>query len=126
MDLHANAALSLNKRRLLCRRVVGEDWTLTQAAAAAEVSVRTAQKWSARYRAQGEAGLLDRPSVARRIHNRTCEQRIEAIAALRRLAFHRDRDRRVAGDGRDDGVGHPDEDRDGPLGPAWARARRTL
>jgi transposase InsO family protein len=87
MNLHANAALSLNKRRLLVRRVVEERWTLSEAAAAAEVSVRTAQKWSARYRVEGEAGLLDRPSVARRVHNRTCEQRIQAIAALRRLRF---------------------------------------
>jgi hypothetical protein len=28
MKLHANAALSLNKRRLLCRRVVEQEWTL--------------------------------------------------------------------------------------------------
>lgn len=44
MKLHANAALSLNKRRQLCRRVVEEDWSLTEAAAAAEVSERTAGK----------------------------------------------------------------------------------
>ena len=55
MDLHANAALSLNKRRLLCQRVVGEDWTLTKAAAAAEVSVRCARKWVGRYRCRGRA-----------------------------------------------------------------------
>jgi leucine-zipper of insertion element IS481 len=42
MDLHANAALSLNKRRQLARRVIDERWTLTKAAAAAEVSVRCA------------------------------------------------------------------------------------
>ena len=45
MKLHANAALSLNKRRLLAQRVVDEHWTLTKAAAAAEVSVRCARKW---------------------------------------------------------------------------------
>ena len=56
-------------------------------AAAAEVSVRTAQKWAARYRFEGTVGLLDRPSAARRVHNRTSEERIEAIAALRRLRF---------------------------------------
>jgi hypothetical protein len=39
MKLHANAALSLNRRRLLCPRVVDERWTLTKAAEAAEVSV---------------------------------------------------------------------------------------
>ena len=45
MKLHANAALSLNQRRRLARRVVEQEWTLTQAAAAAEVSVRCARKW---------------------------------------------------------------------------------
>ena len=85
MKLHANAALSLNKRRVLCRRVVEEEWTLTSAAAAAEVSVRCARKWVGRYRAAGELGLVDRPSAPAVVANRTCERRIEAIAALRRL-----------------------------------------
>ncbi len=87
MNLHANAALSLNKRRLLCRRVVDEQWTLTKAAEAAEVSVRCARKWVARYHAEGELGLLDRSSAPATVANRTCERRIEAIAALRRLRF---------------------------------------
>jgi transposase InsO family protein len=87
MDLHANAALSLNKRRLLCRRVVEENWTLTQAAAAAEVSVRCARKWVGRYRTAGELGLHDRSSAPARVANRTAEDRIQAIAALRRLRF---------------------------------------
>jgi transposase InsO family protein len=87
MRLHANAALSLNQRRRLARRVVDEQWTLTQAAEAAEVSVRCAQRWVGRYRAEGEAGLLDRPSTPRRVANRTDERRVQAIAALRRLRF---------------------------------------
>jgi transposase InsO family protein/transposase len=87
MKLHANAALSLNKRRLLVHRVVERGRSLTQAAEAAEVSEPTARKWVARYLAEGEAGLLDRPSVAHRVHNRTAEDRIEAICALRRLRF---------------------------------------
>jgi transposase InsO family protein len=87
MKLHGNAALSLNKRRLLVRRVVDQDWSLTKAAAAAEVSEPTARKWAARYLAEGEAGLIDRPSAAHRIHNRTPEDRTEAICALRRLRF---------------------------------------
>ena len=87
MKLHANAALSLNKRRLLCRRVVEQEWTLTKAAEAAEVSVRCARKWVARYRAEGELGLLDRPSTPATVANRTCEHRVHAIAALRRLRF---------------------------------------
>lgn len=87
MYLHANAALSLNKRRDLCRRVVDERWKVGEAAAAAEVSVRCARKWVGRYRAEGELGLMDRSSAPKVIPHRTSEQRIEAIAALRRLRF---------------------------------------
>jgi transposase InsO family protein len=87
MKLHANAALSLNKRRQLARRVVEERWTLTQAAAAAEVSVRCAGKWASRYRAEGEPGLRDRSSAPKLLGNRTPEDRVEAIVALRRLRF---------------------------------------
>jgi hypothetical protein len=87
MNLHANAALSLNRRRLLCERVVDETWTVTKAAEAAEVSVRCARKWVGRYRAEGENGLFDRSSAPRRIPHRTSEERVQAIAALRRLRF---------------------------------------
>ena len=87
MQLHGNAALSLNRRRLLCRRVVEQGWALNEAAAAAEVSARTAGKWVGRYRVEGEAGLLDRSSAPRRVANRTPEDRVQAIAALRRLRF---------------------------------------
>jgi transposase InsO family protein len=68
-------------------RVVAQGWSLTKAAEAAEVSDRTAAKWVARYRAEGEVGLLDRSSAPAVVANRTDERRIEAIAALRRLRF---------------------------------------
>jgi transposase InsO family protein len=87
MKLHANAALSLNRRRLLCQRVVDECWTVTNAAEAAEVSVRCARKWVGRYRTEGEVGLLDRSSAPGSIPHRTGEERVQAIAALRRLRF---------------------------------------
>jgi transposase InsO family protein len=87
MKLHANAALSLSKRRVLCRRVVEQGWTLRKAAEAAEVSVRCARKWVGRYRLEGELGLLDRSSTPATVANRTCERRVQAIAALRRLRF---------------------------------------
>jgi transposase InsO family protein len=87
MNLHANAALSLKGRRELCRRVVERERTLAQAAEAAGVSVRCARKWVGRYRAEGEAGLRDRSSAPHRIPHRTSAQRVEAIAALRRLRF---------------------------------------
>jgi transposase InsO family protein len=87
MKLHANAALTVNGRRTLVRRVVFEQWTLTSAAAAAEVSVRCARKWVGRYLAEGEPGLLDRSSAPHRQPLRTDELRVQAIAALRRLRF---------------------------------------
>jgi transposase InsO family protein len=85
MKLHGNAALSLKKRQLLVTRVVEEGWPLTQAAAAGEVSERRAGEWVRRFKAEGEAGLLDRSSAPKRVHNRTDERRIQVIAALRRL-----------------------------------------
>jgi transposase InsO family protein len=87
MKLHANAALSLKGRRQLCRRVVERGWTVSEAAAAAEVSVRCARKWVVRYRAEGELGLFDRSSAPLSIPHRTSERRVHAIAALRRLRF---------------------------------------
>ena len=87
MNLHANAALSLKGRRQLCLAVVERERTLAQAAEAAGVSVRCARKWVGRYRAEGELGLRDRSSAPHRIPHRTSEQRVEAIAALRRLRF---------------------------------------
>jgi transposase InsO family protein len=71
----------------MVRRVVEDGWSLTKAAAAAEVSERTCSKWVARYRAEGVGGLLDRPSAPVVVANRTDEHTIEAIAALRRLRF---------------------------------------
>jgi transposase InsO family protein len=66
-------------------RIVDEGWSLREAAEAAEVSERTAHKWAARYRVAGEAGLLDHSSVPVLIPHRTPEDRVQAIAALRRL-----------------------------------------
>jgi transposase InsO family protein len=85
MKLHANAALSLKQRRRMARRVVDEGWSLRKAAEAAEVSERTCSKWVERYRDEGEAGLSDRSSAPRSIPHRTRADRVEAIAALRRL-----------------------------------------
>jgi transposase InsO family protein len=85
MKLHANAALSLNQRRRMVCRVVDRGWSLTEAAEAAEVSERTCSKWVKRYRAEGEAGLLDRASAPHSIPHRTTEDRVEVIATLRRL-----------------------------------------
>src|SRR6266581_6953008 len=87
MKLHANAALSWSGRRRLCEQVVVEGSTLAAAAEAAGVSVRCARKWVGRYRLQGERGLLDRSSRPRRVANRTPEERVRLIVAMRRLRF---------------------------------------
>src|SRR5262245_40327754 len=126
MEVHANAALSLNARRRLARRVVEQGWSLGSAAAAAEVSERTARKWAQRYREEGEAGLLDRSSAPKRVWNRTCERRIEAIAALRRLRMTAAQIAACLGDARADCVGDPDPHRHGPTRPPGARAGAPL
>jgi transposase InsO family protein len=87
MQLHGNAALTPNQRLRLARRVVEAGWSLGEAAEAAEVSERTARKWVDRYRVEGEAGLVDRSSSPRSQPSATPDDRIEAIAALRRLRF---------------------------------------
>jgi transposase InsO family protein len=84
MKLHANARTCPKSRRLIVARVES-GWSLTEAAAAAGVSGRTAAKWLARWRGEGEAGLLDRSSAPRRVPRRTPAGRVEAIVVLRRL-----------------------------------------
>jgi transposase InsO family protein len=87
MRVHANARLSPIGRRLLVDRVEGDGWTVQQAAESAGVSERTARKWLARWRAEGEAGLFDRSSAPKVVANRTSVQTEQLIAALRRLRF---------------------------------------
>jgi transposase len=87
MRLHANAALSLRQRERMVLRVLEQGWSITKAAAAAEVSDQTCSKWVRRYRAEGSVGLLDRSSAPAVVANRTGEQTIQVIAALRRLRF---------------------------------------
>jgi transposase InsO family protein len=66
-------------------RVVEQEWSLTEAAEAAGVSERTCGKWVTRYRAEGEAGLLDHSSAPRSIPHRTSDELVEVIVMLRRL-----------------------------------------
>ena len=76
MKLHANAKLGPKGRRVMCRRVVEEDWSLTQAAEAAGVSEPTARKWVRRARA-GQS-LEDRSSRPRRSPARLPKRLVEA------------------------------------------------
>jgi transposase InsO family protein len=87
MKVHANAALGPKGRLTMVVRVVERGWSVAEAAAAAGVSGRTCSKWVARYRSDGEAGLVDRSSAPRIVANRTDERTIAVVAALRRVRF---------------------------------------
>jgi transposase InsO family protein len=85
MKLHGNARTCPKSRRLLVDRIESKGWPLGAAAEAAGVSERTAYRWLKRWREEGEAGLVDRSCVPKAIPHRTPPDRVEAIAALRRL-----------------------------------------
>ena len=84
MKLHANHRTCPSSRRLICRRVLEEGWTLAQAAEAAGCSDRTAGKWLRRYR-DGDRELCDRSSRPRRSPTRLSDECVRVIEALRRL-----------------------------------------
>ena len=85
MKVHANAPLGPKGRLTMVRRVLERGWSLAHAAEAAGVSERTCSKWVRRYRAEGEAGLLDRSSAPRSIPHRTSDDLVEVIVLLRKL-----------------------------------------
>jgi transposase-like protein len=87
MQLHANAALSLNGRRRMVLAVLEREMSLAQVAERFGVSAKTCAKWCRRYLAEGELGLVDRCSAPSSSPTRTSEERVEAIAALRKLRF---------------------------------------
>ena len=87
MQLHANAALSLNGRRAMVERVINDGVSVAEAAARAMVSEKTCRKWVSRYLAEGPDGLRDRSSAPHCVANKTAADRVEAIAALRKLRF---------------------------------------
>ncbi|MEA2294877.1 MAG: hypothetical protein QOE86_2516, partial [Solirubrobacteraceae bacterium] len=85
MKLHANARTCPKSRQeMVSRFLAGRPREILAAEFA--VSTRTVSKWVARYRAEGELGLLDRSSTPHRVQ-RTDPGRVEAIRALRRLRF---------------------------------------
>ena len=85
MKLHGDARACPNGRWLLVARVCEQSWSVAAAAEAAGVSERTVYRWLARWRHEGVEGLRDRSSTPRRIPHRTAPDRVQAIAALRRL-----------------------------------------
>jgi transposase InsO family protein len=87
MDIHKNARLTPLLREELARKVLSAGATLNSAAAEFKVSTRTAAKWTARYRAEGAAGLRDRSSRPHRLHRPTSPHLLLQVEQLRRLRW---------------------------------------
>jgi transposase InsO family protein len=93
---HANASLTPTGRLRLARCIVEDGWPLRRAAERFDVSVTTARRWAERYRAEGAAGMADRPSRPRTCPHRTSERRERRVVGLRvsrrwgpaRIAYH--------------------------------------
>jgi transposase InsO family protein len=84
---HANATLTPRGRLLLARCVVEQGWSLRRAAERFQTSATTAARWATRYREQGPAGMVDRPSRPHRSPHRTptrLERRIIKVRVVRR------------------------------------------
>ncbi len=84
--------LNVFGRQLLVHRIIDESWPVASAAEAAGVSRATAYKWLRRYRAEGEAGLLDRscrPHRSPRHLSAKAERRILRARVRRRFGPHR-------------------------------------
>ena len=80
---HANAKLTFYGRRLIIQRLeLG--WTQAEVAEAMGVSRSTVAKYRRRFQAEGDAGLADRSSRAKRLVHRLEETVVEAILRLRR------------------------------------------
>lgn len=80
---HSNAALTPRARLRLARLIVDREWPPARAAERYDVSWRTAKKWADRYRAEGEAGMLDRSSRPHHQPNRTPARLVRKIVHLR-------------------------------------------
>jgi transposase InsO family protein len=83
MDIHQNARTCPASRMLLVNRV-RSGFSVSSAAEAAGISRRTAFKWLARFRAEGESGLLDRSSQPYRMPRKTSWWWEQEILRLRR------------------------------------------
>jgi hypothetical protein len=84
MDLHQNARLTFRSREALAKKIMIERLTLNAAAAAFNVSRKTAAKWWGRYRNLGLPGLRDRSSRPLHSPRRTSSELIAQVIALRR------------------------------------------
>jgi transposase InsO family protein len=83
---HPNARLTVHGRLVLVRRIES-GWSISAAARAAGVSRQTAGKWFARYREQGNGGLVDASSRPHR--TRPCVPIRRARRILKARLLHK-------------------------------------
>ncbi|TXK17735.1 IS481 family transposase [Homoserinibacter sp. GY 40078] len=81
---HANARLNVRGRLLLIERVVGDQRPVSHVAAELGVSRQCAHRWVKRFRDEGAAGLVDRPSRPHRSPRRTPADVEVRVLELRR------------------------------------------
>ena len=81
---HRNARLTEFGRLLLVQRITELGWPPARAAESLGVSRATAYKWLGRYRAEGRAGLADRPSRPRRCPHALPAAQVRRVLAARR------------------------------------------
>ena len=80
---HRNAPLSELGRLRLARVIVEQGWPVARAAERFQVSRTTAQRWAARYRDQGVAGMADRSSRPHHSPGRTPTPLVRKVVHLR-------------------------------------------
>jgi transposase InsO family protein len=82
---HANARLTVHGRLLLVARVLGDGSPVAHVAKELGVSRQCAHRWVARFRAEGEVGLLDRSSRPHHCPRRTPTEVEQRVLELRRV-----------------------------------------
>ena len=85
------AHLTVFGRRLLVSRVLEQGWPVAHAAKAQGVSRQCAHRWIARWRSEGEAGLVDRSSRPHTSPSRTSGE-VEARIVAARVRHRRGQD----------------------------------
>jgi transposase len=88
MDYHQNSRLTIHSREQMAKMVVERGFTLKAAAAAFNVSAKTATKWVRRYRQSGTASLKDLSSRPHRSPRQTPSTLLERVFALRRRRWN--------------------------------------
>jgi len=79
----ANARLTTHGRALLVHRVIHDRRPVSHLARELAVSRQCAHRWVRWFRAEGDAGLLDRPSRPLRMPTTTSPEREQAVRDVR-------------------------------------------